>query len=202
MDLNQDLNQEVNKMTVTDRKSKELPIVNQELEKIVNEYYKLVRRSKFSEQELERMSEIWERAQEDERLSGWLEQIDFILADYDKSNPQCTVNEQEKDLAEKDEELQYFLSEHIEVLATQKIKARELKKNKFNSQNNSAFILLCPDGSGYQRIAFSDGGNGETIDQWSKQKCSQCGHSYSEHLKIGHDGQTQLGVSNVWYPNI
>ena len=194
-----DLNQDVNKMTVTER---ELPNVNRELKKIVSIYYSLARRSKLSEQDLDRMSEIWAKAEEDDRLSGWLDQIDFILSEYvsesDRSNPQCK-NEQEKDRAEKDEELQYFLSEHIEVLATQKIKERELKKNHSNSLNYSKIIILCPDGSGYERVTFNDG---ETIEQWSKHKCSQCGHSYSEHLKIAQDRQDQTEESDVWYPKI
>lgn len=188
-------------MAVTDRTLKELPNVNQELEKVVNEYYRLARCSKLSEQDLDRMSEIWAKAEKDKSLSGWLEQIDFILSEYDISNPQCK-NEQEKDQAEKDEELQYFLSEHIEVLTTQKIKERESKKNNSNSRNNSTFIILCPDGSGYERITFNDSENGETIGQWSKHKCSQCGHSYSEHLMIPQDQQSQTETSDVWYPTI
>jgi hypothetical protein len=197
-----DLNQEVNKMAVTNRTSKELPIVNQELKKVVNEYYKLVRRSKLSEQELDRMSEIWAKAEEDKKLSGWLDQIDFILSEYDKSNPQCK-NEQEKDQAEKDEDLQYFLSEHIEVLTTQKIKERELKKNNSNSRSDSTYIIVCPDGAGsHQEITFDDGENGETIREWSKRRCSQCDHPYSEHLMLKSDKQAQTEVSDVSFPAI
>ena len=196
-------NQEENKMTtkLRGKKNKNLPNIDQELEKVVNEYYSLVRRSKLSEQDLDRMTRIWAKAEKDERLSAFLDLIDFIFAEYDGSNPQCK-NEQEKDQVEKDEELQYFLSEYIEVLTTQKIKEREWKKINSNSRSNSTFIILCPDGSGYQRIALDYGEKGETIDQWSKHKCSQCGHAYSEHLKIGEDRQGKLGVPDTWHPTI
>jgi hypothetical protein len=178
-----------------------LPIVNQEFEEVVNEYFNLTRRSKLSEQDLDRISEIWAKAEKDKKLSDFLERIDFILAEYDGSNPQCK-NEQEKDRAEKqakkDEELQYFLSEHIEVLTNQKIKEREWKKNNSNSRNSFTLIVLCPDASGYQKVVvFDDGENGETIDQWSKHKCSQCGHSYSEYLKIAQEQQKSNGDSDT-----
>jgi hypothetical protein len=189
-------------LDVTNRTTKKkLPNVNLEFEEVVNEYFNLVCRSKLSEQDLNRMSEIWSKAEQDKKLGGFLERIDFILFEFGRSNPQCK-NEQKKDQAEKDEELQYFLSEHIEVLTTQKIKERELKINNSLSDNNFAFIILCPDGSGYQRIGFDDGGEGGTIDQWSKHKCSQCGHSYGEHIKIALDKHNEKEVPDVWFPAI
>jgi hypothetical protein len=189
-------------MTIVHKTTKkELPKVDREFEKVVNEYYNLVRCSQPSEQNLDRMSEIWAKAEKDKKLGGFLERIDFILAEYDGSNPQ-SKNEQKKDQAKKDEELQYFLSEHIEVLTTQQIKEREWKKNNSNSRNSSTLIMLCPDASGYQKVTFDDGENGETIDQWSKHKCSECDHSYSEHLNIREDRQDKLGVPDEWYPTI
>lgn len=158
---------------------KKLPI---EYRDLVTEYYKLARQSTLLEKDLDRMSAIWEKADRDEKLSYWLEEVDFILCDFNDFDSQCE-NEQEKEREKKDEELQYFLSEHLEVLTTQEIKKREWKSKpeKHEQMVVGSTVFLCPDGSGYKRLTRDEYGNGETMAKLGEQKCDRCGHPYLEH---------------------
>lgn len=166
-----------------------LPI---EYRDIVTEYFKLVRQSTLLEKDLESISAIWEKAERDEKLSYWLEEVDFILCDFNDSDSQCE-NDQEEYREEKDEEMQCFLSEHLKILTTQKIKEREWE-SKHEKQDQQvgveSTILLCPDGSGFKRLTPDEYRNGETLTQWSERKCNQCGRSYSEHRQQSIPNET------------
>ena len=169
-------------MTITDQEllntnkefHEKLPI---EYRSVVAKYFKIVRQSILSEKDLDIINTIWEKANEDEKLSYWLEEVDFILCDFNSTNSQCE-NENEKD-----EEVQSFLSEHLEVLTNQEIKEREWKIQPRTSQKIvlTNTVLLCPDGSGFKKLTSDEHSKGETLAELGGGKCRQCGHPFREH---------------------
>lgn len=138
----------------------------------VDYYYQLSTLSDISVEEAYKLSEIWQQAEDDEKLTQALVLIDGI-----QSN--CLQGER---LLSEDKDLRAYLSEHIPVLAEAKL--RGFQGNRFGlDPQRPHMTMLCPDGSGFVQRAIPEGGI-FNLDEMKQQICEKCNAKLSEHENL------------------
>ena len=131
---------------------------------VIWEYFRLITKSgDLQEPEVERISKIWELAEQDEQLFRWLEFIDYLFTSVEESELP-------------DEEKRAYLSEYFEVEAG-------------IEQNDKDFIfriLQCPHSGGEVVVLWDEKTQGSINSPCFYERiCGTCGHKYAEHSLVG-----------------
>lgn len=121
-------------------------------------YYLLITNPDLdSEQQIDQITQIWNRAEDDDRLLEWLEFIDYFYTDVDENDLPTAAN-------------RAYLSEYL----TEKV--------ELFPQDDSFYrpiFLECPLGKGYV-VVQREGREPHDPSFW-QQRCSHCGFKYGDH---------------------
>ncbi|NEZ54123.1 hypothetical protein [Adonisia turfae] len=138
---------------------------------VVQRYHQLATCSILTEKDVLELSGIWQQAEGDTQLTQALTLIDEFQVD----------SLQGEKLLSEDVNLRSFLSEHIPVLAEEKLKQLQ-GENRIGIQPQKAcIVLLCPDGSGFiQRPIPED----RFINLDDQEICEKCGTKIAKHERF------------------
>lgn len=134
---------------------------------IVFEYYQLSSQRSLSHDDIYRISTIWQAAEDDASLTQALIFIDNFIA---AENPSQT--------SASDRDLRTFLSEHISVIAEERLKRLDGNQEELNPSGH--ITLLCPDGSGFVSINLVPG-EPVSLGEILEKTCGKCKFKFSEH---------------------
>lgn len=122
-------------------------------------YYLLITNPDLdSDQQVEQISQIWSRAEQDDRLLEWLEFIDYFYTDVDETDLPTAAQRS-------------YLSEYLP------------EKVGLSAQADGFYgvvFLECPQGQGYV-VVSRDAQAATDADSFAQQRCSHCGFTYGDH---------------------
>lgn len=143
---------------------------------LLQEYYRLTKSGlSTSEEELDRLANIWKSAEEDLVLSKWLSLIDLLYTNVPFAY--------EAD----DDDRRAYMSEYIGLLANEQLDNSNAHLSKTLDQDavcvgsrEGECVLICPDGSGYVRRSSQEitSMSDTERENWS---CDRCNSKLSEH---------------------
>lgn len=147
------------------------------------EYHHLLTSSSvFPEEEIQRLTQIWEQAQNDPILLQWLELIDHFYTNVADDDAILSSDRRA------------FVSEYIETFVTPK-ETSEVQEGESNKDDEHAIRnFVCPDGSGYASIAIRDLTPIE-IEAMEQQLCRQCNFKLKDHFKQDRKPDNQEATS-------
>ena len=141
------------------------------------EYYKISSKASLSDVEVRRLGEIWEQAEIDQTLGQALTALDSF-------RPKTLKDEE---LLSEDKDLRAYLSEHLSVLAEERL-AKNSKSNRKELDTEIPYIaMICPDGSGIVYKNIQEDGFTRLDDvslTFGEEVCERCNkkHVGTENL--------------------
>ncbi|MFK8181746.1 MAG: hypothetical protein AB8B99_00125 [Phormidesmis sp.] len=137
-------------------------------------YHTVSMQPTLSEQDTTFLIHVWETAEDDVRLAEALSFVDGLMP-YSLEG-QALVSE--------NKDVRTYLSEHVVILAEEKLKARRGTYNNL-SANSPHVTMVCPDGSGIVNKCLHQGRyirlDGRELDD---EVCDRCHAKLSEHVKF------------------
>ncbi|MBW4483448.1 MAG: hypothetical protein KME14_12975 [Tildeniella torsiva UHER 1998/13D] len=116
-----------------------------------------------SDKQVMQISQIWSRAEEDDRLLEWLEFIDYFYTDSDEDVLPSPIR-------------RAYLSEYL------------IEKVGLSSKDDISCVFLeCPKNEGYIVILGNSQKHYKT-DSFQQQRCKKCGHKHNQHSLLSHRG--------------
>ena len=141
------------------------------------EYYKLTSQPTLSIKEVNRLGELWEQAETDETLTQAFTCLDSFRPNSLKDD----------DLFSENQDLRAYLSEHIAVLAEERLMKNSGGNHKEIDLNSPYVAMLCPDGSGIVYKNITDDGFVRLDDvsqAFGEEVCERCGTKFAGHENL------------------
>lgn len=133
-------------------------------------YYQLSVQPTLSQADISHIEYIWEQAEDDMRLAEGLGLID----DW---HPPCLAGE---DLLSENKDMRTHLSEHIPLLAEEKLRRQRGQMDELQTEN-PYMTLFCPDGSGIIHMNIQTRG---FVHINNDQICTRCHARFADHEKF------------------
>lgn len=161
-----------------------LTLDGQFLDELTNEqkgvlwnYFNILNTPIAIDDEVEQVTEIWEKAESDPTLCKWLELIDYF----------CTNVEELDEQLENDQRAYY--SEHLPLLVRQQLNpGSKLDDPIFIPEKVDFCVFMCPNNSGYVRIPVT---SNVTLAELDEKVCQLCNRRLGDHQ-----------ISNAEKPNL
>jgi hypothetical protein len=151
--------------------------LSQEQTDFMLEYYRLTSKASLSSNELQRLGELWEQAEEDEKLTQAFTCLDSFRPSSLK----------EDDLLSEDKDERAYLSEYIAVLAEERLMNNSGGNCKEIDLNSPYVAMLCPDGSGIVYRNIKDNGFirlDDVAQTFGEEVCERCGTQFAGHENL------------------
>lgn len=149
--------------------------LSEECQKLVSDYYQMSTRDNISTIELNQLGHIWRQAEKDEQLTQALVLVDEL-------EPPCLKDDV---LLSADRDLRTHLSEHVPVMAEEKLKQFRGDYEELDTQKPYV-TMFCPDGSGIVHIPIDRDGvvSLDDLEELYQKTCNRCNKKFETHEKF------------------
>jgi hypothetical protein len=173
-------------MNILELQGKFIENLSDEQKGLIQDYYFLTTRSIVSPQEeIEQLGHIWQKAESDEKLTQWLELIDYFYSSVEEEDREFDSEDRRSHVSE-------YLNELLVKSESKPLKLPQQRSEKFDDVENFedlrqmneseplVSVFLCPHGEGFTVVPVSEQ-TPEAIADLGQQVCGQCHRKLQDH---------------------